>query len=343
MPASGQKLSREAYINKYKQLAQEEMLRTGIPASIKMAQGMLETGNGNSTLAQKGNNHFGIKCHGWKGRKIYHDDDAKGECFRKYKSAEDSYHDHSEFLTNTPRYKELFELKEDDYKGWAKGLKKSGYATSRTYDKRLIQIIEENNLQALDKEVIAMRDGDKKPDKAVVYASVKSHTSGFVTDEKSINNKNGINYVVVKKGETVPSITEKLELFKWEIPKYNDFEHIEDLTLEAGQILYIQPKRNKADRKHKTHQVQKGEDMYAISQQYGIKLKKLYKLNRMEMDEQPEAGEVLNLRKKRDRDGDGIELSLSALFGSDKQTEKDKKEDSESIDSDVKVVFDPDE
>lgn len=338
MSAFGQKLSREDYIRKYKHIAQQNMLNTGIPASITIAQGMLESGNGNSRLAQKANNHFGIKCHNWKGRKIYHDDDARGECFRRYKSPEASYQDHSDFLTRTPRYQVLFELDEDDYKAWAKGLKKTGYATSRTYDKSLIRIIEENNLHELDREVIAMREGNTKPGKSVVQASIHSHTNGFVDDEKTIKNRNDINYVMVKKGETIEDITEKLELFAWEIPKYNEFEYVDKVQPEPGDILYIQPKRRKASREHTKHVVQPGEDMHTISQKYGIKLKRLYKLNRMDMDEEPAPGVTVNLRSKRDKSKDSIQLTQASheKSGEDKQ-------DPKTMGNEVKVVFDPDE
>ncbi len=152
------RLSGEEYIELYSDLAMKEMLRSGVPASITLAQGMLESDNGNSGLARKSNNHFGIKCHNdWTGRKVHHNDDAFHECFRKYKTVYDSYVDHSDFLRNTPRYAFLFDLDITDYKAWAKGLKKAGYATSGTYADRLIRIIEENNLHRYD--LLALKEG----------------------------------------------------------------------------------------------------------------------------------------------------------------------------------------
>ncbi len=148
---SNAQISRAEYIQKYQLLAIEEMNRSGIPASITMAQACLESGNGGSELSKKSNNHFGIKCKSyWTGKKVYYDDDEKNECFRKYKTVEESYIDHTNFLMDNPRYYELFQLSSDDYIGWAKGLKKAGYATARDYDKRLINIIEEYQLFRLD-------------------------------------------------------------------------------------------------------------------------------------------------------------------------------------------------
>jgi len=151
----GQKtMSREQYILAYQSIARAQMEKYGVPASIILAQGMLESGNGNSTLAVQGNNHFGIKCHNsWSGQKIYHDDDAKGECFRKYKSVEHSYRDHSEFLRGGRRYAFLFDLAPTDFRAWAKGLKDAGYATDPQYADRLIKIIEENKLYIIDRGV----------------------------------------------------------------------------------------------------------------------------------------------------------------------------------------------
>ena len=136
----------QQYINQYKDIAIEQMLKWKIPASITLAQGLFESGAGQSELAMKGNNHFGIKCNGWDGRKVYHDDDARNECFRAYNNAFESYEDHSRFLVGSKRYASLFSLKTTDYKGWAKGLKTAGYATSPSYAEALIRIIEMYNL-----------------------------------------------------------------------------------------------------------------------------------------------------------------------------------------------------
>ena len=152
---NGRKMTRKEYIDTYKELAMREMVNTRIPASITLAQGILESGDGNSTLARKANNHFGIKCHDWKGKRVKYDDDKRNECFRKYKSVEESYKDHSEFLSTRYRYAFLFDYEQYDYKAWAKGLKKAGYATSPTYSKALIKLIEENELYVYDQQVLA--------------------------------------------------------------------------------------------------------------------------------------------------------------------------------------------
>lgn len=159
----------DLYIEKYAELAVSEMQEFGIPASITLSQGILESGNGESYLATQGKNHFGIKCHGWEGEEIFADDDAENECFRKYKRVKQSYRDHSEFLTTHSRYSSLFDLKITDYKGWAKGLKKAGYATSPTYADKLISIIERYDLQRFDKGI----SGQNKQELFV------THTYGF--------------------------------------------------------------------------------------------------------------------------------------------------------------------
>jgi len=159
----------ELYIKQYSELAVSEMKEFGIPASITLSQGILESGNGESYLAREGKNHFGIKCHGWEGGEIYADDDKENECFRKYKKVQQSYRDHSEFLTTHSRYSSLFELEITDYKGWAKGLKKAGYATSATYAENLISVIERYNLQQYDQE-------EKLPEEKNLFVT---HTYGF--------------------------------------------------------------------------------------------------------------------------------------------------------------------
>ncbi len=153
--------STESYIAQYADIAKAEMRKTKIPASITLAQGILESASGRGRLAVKANNHFGIKCHGWKGAKIYHDDDRKQECFRKYKKAESSYEDHSDFLTGRKRYAGLFKLKPDDYKGWAKGLRAAGYATDRKYPQKLISLIERYKLYEYDNDVLRNKDAKR--------------------------------------------------------------------------------------------------------------------------------------------------------------------------------------
>ncbi|MBE9469420.1 MAG: glucosaminidase domain-containing protein [Bacteroidetes bacterium] len=289
-------LSINNYIKQYNKIAIKEMKRTGVPASITLAQGILESNNGNSTLARKANNHFGIKCHSnWNGKRIYHDDDKKGECFRKYRNVYESYKDHSNFLKKGQRYQFLFNYKTTDYKHWAKGLKKAGYATNRHYDKLLIKIIENNRLYVYDskRKMKKMEDDEKKS--SVKLADVDNlYIDPFKSDVKQ---RNRINYIIVKKGNTFYSLSKKYELMQWQLYKYNELT--EDSILKVGQILYLQPKRNKADVRHKYHSVKEGETMYSISQLYGIKLKKLYKKNFLKVGEEPNVGDKIYLRKKK--------------------------------------------
>lgn len=289
-------LERKDYIKKYKDLAIMEMRRSKIPASITLAQALLESDNGNSTLAWKANNHFGIKCHSnWKGPKVYHDDDRRGECFRKYKTVYESYADHSDFIVRGARYAFLFELSPTDYKSWAKGLQKAGYATSRTYASMLIRIIEDNQLYVFDQGGTLsfneqVNDSDSE---AVVLGDVDNFQ--IYPNKHRVYTKNRIDYIIVKKGDTFKSITEELGMLPWELYKYNEIE--EDAKLAEGQILYVQPKRNRAEHGFDFHTVQEGETMYSISQLYGIKLNKLYEKNLMEVGTEPEVGQKLWLRK----------------------------------------------
>ncbi len=283
-----QNMSREEYIKKYKDIAIKEMNRSGIPASITLAQGILESANGNSKLAVKGNNHFGIKCHGWKGKEIYEDDDARNECFRRYKSADESYHDHTQFLMNSPRYSFLFEYSQTDYKSWARGLKKAGYATAPAYAERLIKLIEENELHQYD---VKQRRPREREDERVDIDDFEIEIG------RKILERNRINYILATEEDTYASLTEELELLPRELAKYNEMPR--DAELNKGQVLYIQPKRKKASVEFKTHVVEEGENMYKISQMYGIRLANLYRMNLMEDGSQPEVGQELNLRKKK--------------------------------------------
>jgi flagellum-specific peptidoglycan hydrolase FlgJ len=213
------------YIKKYAPLAVLEMHKYDIPASITLAQGILESGNGRSQLASKSNNHFGIKCHtGWKGAKVYHDDDEKGECFRKYKFVETSYKDHSEFLSGRRRYASLFKLRKSDYKGWAKGLKKAGYATDKKYPKKLIKIIEEYKLYEFDK----FREKDLKKLKKETN---KKHTKTAINSKKSTQE-----FYKVKKGDTLYSIARKFNTTVAIIKKVNA---LTTNSLSIGQQLVV--------------------------------------------------------------------------------------------------------
>ncbi|MGI8893357.1 MAG: glucosaminidase domain-containing protein [Bacteroidia bacterium] len=284
------RITRSEYIEKYKDEAIFSMNTYGIPASIKLAQAMLESDNGNSRLAKTANNHFGIKCHkGWTGPSIKIDDDEKNECFRKYKSELDSYNDHSEFLKGRDRYAFLFELDRTDYKAWAHGLKKAGYATNPKYPQLLIKIIEDNDLHDFDrpggKSVFARKSKSKSKD-----------TSGDVSIDAvdQVMKINNVKYIIAKNGDTPNSIAKRNEMMPWQIIKYNDFE--KNSTIIDGQIIYLQPKRNNAGKDY--HIVQVGERMEEISQAYAVKLKKLYQKNNMKPGDQPVPGQKISLKKR---------------------------------------------
>lgn len=288
-----QTITRQEYINRYQLLAIEEMNRSGIPASITMAQGCLESRNGNSELSLKSNNHFGIKCKkGWKGKKVYYDDDRRNECFRKYKTVEDSYIDHTNFLMNNPRYASLFKLKHTDYKGWAKGLKKAGYATAHDYDKRLIKIIEGSKLYRLDKK-ITFNELDVVANKNVTSSNKNALTlTPFNSHQKTKINR--VKAVVAQKGDTYKLIAQELGISEWELYKYNDqkpgYQPI------PNEVIYIRPKKNKTGKDNTFHRAQLGETMHYISQLYGVKLNKLRRRNHIKKGTQPHPGQVILLR-----------------------------------------------
>lgn len=289
------KISRQEYISKYADIAIRQMKQYGVPASIILAQGMLESDNGNSTLATKANNHFGIKCHkDWTGPTMYHDDDRKDECFRKYENSEGSYMDHSLFLRGGRRYAALFDLESTDYKGWAHGLKKAGYATNPKYAEMLIKIIEDNELHKFDKGVTIAVESPRKGTGQLV------DVDGFAIDiykTRKVFTRNRIKYIVIKEGDTFYSLTKELSLMPWQIYKYNELT--EDSILQIGQEIYIQPKRRRTERNHAVHTVDTGETMHSISQMYGVRLKSLYRKNRMRVGEEPEVGQTINLRKRK--------------------------------------------
>mgnify|MGYP006278287489 CR=1 FL=1 len=297
---SGQKMTREEYIEKYKDIAIEKMMEYRIPASITLAQGILESGDGNSDLARKANNHFGIKCHkDWRGKTFRQDDDLPNECFRKYDRVEDSYRDHSYFLTERDRYADLFRLDITDYKGWAHGLKKAGYATSPVYPKILIKIIEENKLYKYDQETIALLDKKEyePSDASDVYYIVDETEFRPVSvggDNRDIYENNRRKFIIAREGDDFWSLAEEFNIYAWQVYKYNDLEKTDHL--KPGQMVYLEKKRRKS-KEHEYHLVEKGETMYSISQRYGIKLKRLYKMNDLDKSfKKPKAGTRLKLR-----------------------------------------------
>jgi LysM repeat protein len=300
----------QSFISKFGDLAVSEMKRTGIPASITLAQGMVESDFGRSSLARDGNNYFGIKCHDdWTGPILRHDDETRNECFRKYSRPEDSFRDHSDFLRNVPRYKELFEYPPTDYRGWAIGLKKTGYATNPDYANMLIRKIEENKLYYYDNGNAgrikpALASPSMKPDNSgtvMVYGAntTLSGTGNMAISERvsRIMENNRIKYIIAREGETLETIDNEFQLLKWELPRYNDLES--NFKPVAGQVLYLQPKRDKAEIGKDTHTVESGDTMYSISQSYGVKLNKLYEYNRMGSGQEPSAGEKIWLRSMK--------------------------------------------
>ena len=276
----------QQYIDQYKDIAIEQMLKWKIPASITLAQGLFESGAGQSRLAVEGNNHFGIKCNGWEGRKIYEDDDARNECFRAYKSAFDSYEDHSKFLVNGRRYASLFQLKQTDYRGWAKGLKAAGYATNPQYASKLIEIIQLYKLYEYDKA--------KGYDKFISEHSKDHGVNGYPVHPIKIYNKNY--YIIARPNDTFRSIGEVIGISYRKIAKYN--ERDKNDRLEAGEMIWLKKKQTKApkDYKDRLHYVRAGESMYSIAQKYGIRLKSLYKMNHMSPDDDIRVGQGLKLR-----------------------------------------------
>jgi LysM repeat protein len=282
------RITRIEYIDTYKDDAIREMLKSGVPASITLAQGILESGDGNSPLAVYAKNHFGVKCHkGWTGESMKLDDDEKNECFRKYESVYESYRDHSDFLVTRSRYDFLFDLKVTDYKGWAKGLKKAGYATNPKYANLLIMLIEQHDLNQYDNYAKAP---PKKPTKNKTSAVLAAQKNNYI-----IKLHNNIKYVIAKKGDTFYGIANTFDMNIWQIHKYNDYNKND--VLKIGEVIYLQPKRNKAAEDY--HIVRAGETMRSISQLYGVKLKKLYKKNSMIMGTQPNVGEKIFLKKKK--------------------------------------------
>ena len=279
----------QTYINQYKDLAIEQMLRYRIPASITLAQGLFESAAGRSDLVRQGNNHFGIKCHtSWMGPKQYHDDDARGECFRVYSDAKESYEDHSQFLARQSRYASLFNLSTSDYKGWARGLKQCGYATNPQYANKLIQIIELYKLHEYDKakrydKFMAEHSGTDQP----INAQGLLHPIHLFNDNY---------YLYARERDTFKGIGKEVGISWKKLAKYN--ERDKNDILRKGDIIYLKKKRKKAPKQYKKrpHIVQAGESMYGISQKYGIRLKNLYKMNGLDPDFKIYPGARLRVR-----------------------------------------------
>lgn len=280
-PAQGSELSpRKVYIATYEKMARKEMKRTGVPASITLAQGILESGNGQSRLATEGNNHFGIKCHeGWKGKTMFVDDDKPDECFRVYRNPKQSFVDHSEFLLSRSRYDGLFILDPRDYQSWAKGLKAAGYATSPTYAEKLIKIIEEEELYRFDQQVI------------------KPATKGLKAHSRYKMTPNGAGYVLLEEGETIEQVAFDLNLKLDKILDFNDASYA--WIPRPGDRIYVTPKKKNWDRKLReisTCRMVAGESTWDVAQRYGIQIEALYRMNAWPVGYQPGDGELIRLQ-----------------------------------------------
>jgi hypothetical protein len=306
---SQERMTVEQYIEKYKDLAIDEMKKYHIPASITLAQGILESESGNSQLAQKANNHFGIKCHKeWAGKTFYQDDDEKDECFRKYSSVEDSYRDHSEFLTTRDRYKSLFDLDVTDYKGWAFGLKQAGYATNPRYPELLIRIIEVNGLDALDGGKEGSFAGGRKPLAGNENAANGKRPpandiqptpppevftiAGRGGNDRVIFMNNGVKFILAREGDDFYRIAAEFNIYSWQLFYYNDKG--KDEKPGAGEKIYLEKKKGRgiAD----FHVAGADESLRFVSQAYGIRLKALCRMNGKQEGDKLEAGEAVRLR-----------------------------------------------
>lgn len=254
-----------AYIARYSSMAVEQMKQYGIPASITLAQGLLESDAGRSVLATKCNNHFGIKCHSdWTGRKMYHDDDERQECFRCYRDADDSFRDHSLFLVNGARYSSLFKLGSTDYKGWARGLKAAGYATSPTYADKLIELIERYGLDRYDsRNGVRLKPGQIPHQPLLV---------------------NGQRCVRLREGETLKDIAREYGMQLSLLRRFNEADR--KFVPPVGTLIYLERKKSRADKEHRTYVVKKDDSLWSISQQFGVKIKPLAKRNHLS-DENP--------------------------------------------------------
>lgn len=293
------------YIQTYRNAAIAEEIRTGVPAAITLAQGIHETGAGTSDLVLASNNHFGIKCNGWTGKTVSHDDDAKGECFRKYDDPLDSYKDHSEFLKNRPYYVSLFKLDPTDYKAWAYGLKKAGYATNPKYAQILIKLIEDYDLQQYT--LLALSGKLFDTGDAVYASNVKTETSGgakIIEPVKAVvktyNYPPGIfkinetNVVFVKKGIAFLKVAGDNNISLSRLFEFNDMKPVD--IAEKDQLIFLQRKRKVGTEEF--HIMQEDETVYDVAQAEGIRLESLLEYNLLKKNMQPAVGEKLNLKWK---------------------------------------------
>lgn len=286
----------DAYIEKYKDLAIKQQKEYKIPASITLAQGLLETNAGNSRLARIGNNHFGIKCkEEWHGGKMYHDDDEANECFRTYKTVEESYIDHSLFLAKRKYYVSLFDLDIHDYKGWAHGLQKCGYATDKSYGVKLVKLIETYELYKLDRAKVIEKTYLDDDIYEIKIKSPNAKKYPAITNwRRRIHEVNGIHYITAQANDSYDIIAYDTRMKLKRLRKYN--EVTEDHKLKEGDIVFLQPKKKHASKGNVIHIVKDGDSLHSISQQHGMKLKSLYKLNKLKNQYTPKPGDILRIR-----------------------------------------------
>lgn len=292
----------ENYIRTYAPQALASQQRFGIPASITLAQGLLESAAGQSDLARNANNHFGIKCHkSWTGGRAYHTDDRPNECFRAYNTVLESYSDHAYFLSSQARYQDLFRMDLSDYKGWAKGLQSAGYATDRGYANKLIKIIEDYQLYLVTDNNPSRKysyNDPKQPPRNVKnqplqYEKPATQDAG-VADVREVYISYGLYYTLAKPNDDLASIARDLGATERALERYNDFP--KGYPLQGGDIVYLERKLLKAEPPYYEHVVKVGESIHAIAQRYGIQLKSLYRMNGLTQDYYPEEGDVLRLR-----------------------------------------------
>lgn len=287
----------EDYVGKYSRLAITEMKRTGVPASVTLAQGILESGSGQSVLAKKANNHFGIKCHNdWKGKKFFQDDDTAGECFRVYPNADASFRDHSDFLRFRDRYRFLFELEPTDYKGWAAGLSKAGYATDPAYASKLIGIIEEYDLSRFDLGEESVPVAPAIIEKASERTREPLSEVVSVSLSRSVLERNGVPFVYAVEGDTYDYLARTYHLFLKEILLFND--RSANATLVPGEPVYLAMKKKKASRGLDKFVVEgDGESSWSIAQRFAVRESSLLKLNNLASGKVLSDGDTILLRK----------------------------------------------
>lgn len=300
LAVKGQKITQEEYIEKYKNLAISEMFRTGVPASITLAQGILETESGNSPLVIRSNNHFGIKCKSnWNGPSVSHDDDERDECFRAYASAEESYRDHSDFLKNNARYGSLFNLEPTNYKDWAYGLKQAGYATNPRYAEMLIRFIETNNLQQYDTaEVFLASATDQEPSYAVFKEEVLQNKPQVTVKTPeyfafSAHVVNGSKAIFVPEGTSLLAIATRLKIHLSKLLEINDLK--KDGLLEKGQFIFLEKKASQGEKDF--YIVEEGETVYDVAQKNGVLLQSILVYNKLKENDPLKAGKKLFLKQ----------------------------------------------